>query len=92
MTNNGEKVFSAYIMLLHSFVLLLGEKLELAKQVYSLSALLLSMLTNGGLTSSRYAVTIHAEKKVSSFFLIFFFVWVERAWWSARGAARGMTG
>lgn len=64
----GEKVFNAYILSSIRFELLFVGWLG-----YSLSALLFSIVTNGGVTSSRYACTIGAKKKGVNYFFKFFF-------------------
>ena len=66
----------------------------LARLGGSLSALLLSIVTNGGvIASSRYVCTIGAKKKGVKFFLTFFFVGCGRvgvgAWVWARGSVGG---
>ena len=77
-----EKVLSAYIIVSIRFELLL--LVGLARLGCSLSAILLSIVTNGGvIASSRYACTIGAKHKSVKFFFNFFFRWV----W-ARGCGR----
>ena len=75
VVKKGEKVFNAYIMVSIRFELLLL-LVGLARLGCSLSALLLSIVTNGVIASSRCVCTIGAKKKGVKFFFKFFFAWV----------------
>ena len=87
-----EKVFNAYMIVSIRFELLL---VGLARLGCSLSALLLSIVTNGGSLPHHVMAALYAHKtKVSSFFLNFFFrlVWTRgcgRVGVGARVWARG---
>ena len=67
----GEKVLSAYILSSIRFKLLV---VVVGWLGCSLSALLLSIVTNGVIASSRYGSTISAKWKGVNFFFKFFFV------------------
>ena len=68
VVKKGEKVFNAYMMVSIRFELLLLLLVGLARLGCSLSALLLSIVTNGGIASSRCVCTIGAKKKGVKFF------------------------
>ena len=93
-TNRGEKVFNAYILSSIRFELLVIGDL-LARLGCSLSALLLSIVTNGA-SPHRVMAALYAHKtKVSSFFFKFFFVGcgasgVEPRVWSLGCGASGV--
>ena len=94
VVNRGEKVFNAYILSSIRFELLL---VGLARLGCSLSALLLSIVTNGGSLPHRVVSALYAHKtKVSSFFLKFFFVGCGSvgvgAWVGRWGGGMGMGG
>ena len=81
VVKRGENVLSAYMISSIRFELLvMGVSARLG---CSLSDLLLSIVTNGVIASSRYVCTIGAKKKGVKFFFKFFFRWV----W-ARGCGR----
>ena len=87
VVKRGENVLSAYILSSIRFELfVMGVSARLG---CSLSALLLSIVTNGVIASSRYACTIGAKKKGVKFFFKFFFVGCGRvgvdAWVWTRG-------
>ena len=85
VVKRGEKVFNAYMIVSIRFELLL---VGLARLGCSLSALLLSIVTNGGSLPHRVMPALYAHKtKVSSFFLNFFSLGVV-AWVWARGCGR----
>ena len=73
VVKRGEKVLSAYMIVSIRFNCWL---LLLARLGCSLSAFLLSIVTNGVIASSRYVCTIGAKKKGVKFFFKFFFRWV----------------
>ena len=89
VTNRGEKVFNAYMIVSIRFdcwLLLVG----LARLGFSLSSLLLSIVTNGGSLPHHVMAALYAHKrKVSSFFLNFFFVGCGCSGVGARVWARG---
>ena len=99
VVKRGEKVLSAYMISSIRFELLLVG-VSVGRLGCSLSALLLSIVTNGGIASSRYGCTIGAKKKGVKFFLNFFrwvwgrgcggvgvgaWVWVGAAGWGSVG-------
>ena len=95
VVKRGEKVLSAYMIVSIRFNCWL---LLLARLGCSLSAFLLSIVTNGVIASSRYVCTIGAKKKGVKFFFKFFFRWVwvlgcgcsgVGAWVGARGCGGG---
>ena len=87
VVKRGENVFNAYMISSIRFELLL---LLLARLGCSLSALLLSIVTNGGSLPHRVMHALYAHKtKVSTFFLNFFSLGVG-AWVGGRG--RGEVG
>ena len=86
VVKRGEKVLSAYMIVSIRFNCWL---LLLARLGCSLSAFLLSIVTNGVIASSRYVCTIGAKKKGVKFFFKFFLVGCGcvgvGAWVGARG-------
>ena len=94
VVKRGEKVFNAYMIVSIRFNWWLLLLVGLARLGCSLSALLFSIVTNGGhrLIASLAALYAH-KRKVSSFFLNFFFVGCGRvgvgAWVGARGSVGG---
>ena len=83
VVKRGEKVFNAYMISSIRFELLvMGVSARLG---CSLSALLLSIVTNGVIASSRYVCTIRTEKKGVKFFFKFFFSLGVGAWVWGRG-------
>ena len=83
VVKRGEKVLNAYMML-SPFVLIVVCVIDGLARLFSLSALLLSIVTNG-VSPHRVVAALYAHKrKVSSFFLIFF-SWGVGAWVWARG-------
>ena len=88
VVKRGEKVLSAYMISSIRFnwlVVVVGS----ARLGCSLSALLLSIVTNGVIASSRCVCTIGTKKKGGKFFFKFFFVGCGRvgvdAWVWTRG-------
>ena len=89
VVKRGEKVFNAYMIVSIRFELLL---VGLARLGCSLSALLLSIVTNGGIAQSRYACTIRTQNKGVKFFFKFFFVGCGRVGVGARVWVLGSVG
>ena len=71
VVKRGENVFNAYMI---SSIRFNWWLVGLARLGCSLSALLLSIVTNGVIASSRYGCTIRTQTKGVNFFLKFFFV------------------
>ena len=90
VVKRGEKVFNAYMIVSIRFELLVMG--VLARLGCSLSALLLSIVTNGVIASSRYVCTIGAKKKGVKFFFKFFFRWVWGLGWGRVGVGAWVWG
>ena len=92
VVKSGEKVFNAY-MIFTPFVLncwlVMG---WLARLGCSLSALLLSIVTNGVSPHRVVGCTIGTKRKGVKFFFKFFFSWGVGAWVWARGCGRSGVG